>query len=718
MTSVSLQLSSNNQTSPNDVKRFVVPLILTFLMILATSAFAQPEPQPDWAWGDNFGGESVHSNLVDLDTDELGNSVALIKMVGWYKVDGSWYTSEASWDPMLIKYDSSGVVMWAKVLRGHHQEVPTALAIDNNGDIVLVGTFDRSWNLEGNNRGSHNGSRNAFAVKVNGNTGALVWFQSMYGHSNGFATATDVTVDSANNVYLHGVFTRDFHIGSGTTPDYRSSKYYNHYFASFSSRGGLRWWSVVENGRTFDSAFMTVGGNDELYVGRNIEGSWPRAFIGRMNPNNGGFMWQHEMHASRGISLADVAADNNGNVHLFGKHSGGVNLAGTTIGGSGTYYAQIRSDGSVERLQVPVWQKGRKMRIDQEDNLHVLGTFDGASFNLGGFQMSGNPHGSQMFVAKINPAHQVVWAREGGAPGAPQGGLGLGLDPSGNVYVGSDQSGNSYFGNIELTKDWRYTSLVAKLASGSLEDPTHEIDASAGEHGTISPSGIVTVDEGEDQAFIITPNYGYHVLDVEVDGDTVGAVTGYTFENVVDSHTIEASFEINSYTIAVTSEGNGSVSPVGNVSVTHGSDQDFTISPDQYYLINKVYIDGVEVAVTNAVSFEDVTSGHTLHIVFGQDIAGATDQLKDAIDALPSGVWPNKNRAKALKNQIDDAMSKYNQGDLQGAIDMLSNPIMKRTDGCANAGTVDNTDWIEDCSSQAIIMPLVQNLIDLISAEL
>jgi preprotein translocase subunit YajC len=68
------------------------------------------------------------------------------------------------------------------------------------------------------------------------------------------------------------------------------------------------------------------------------------------------------------------------------------------------------------------------------------------------------------------------------------------------------------------------------------------ITASAGAHGTISPVGPVAVITGGDQIFTITPDLNYKVLDVLVDGVSVGAVTNYTFTNVTEPHTIVASF--------------------------------------------------------------------------------------------------------------------------------------------------------------------------------
>ena len=70
----------------------------------------------------------------------------------------------------------------------------------------------------------------------------------------------------------------------------------------------------------------------------------------------------------------------------------------------------------------------------------------------------------------------------------------------------------------------------------------YTITASAGSHGSISPSGDVTVNQGSDKSFTITPDTGYSIDDVLVDGSSVGAENSYTFTNVTQDHTISAAF--------------------------------------------------------------------------------------------------------------------------------------------------------------------------------
>ena len=90
--------------------------------------------------------------------------------------------------------------------------------------------------------------------------------------------------------------------------------------------------------------------------------------------------------------------------------------------------------------------------------------------------------------------------------------------------------------NLTVTAQWRYSG------GGSSGYSYYTIKATAGTGGSISPSGNVSVREGRDQTFTITPDKGYAVANVKIDGKSIGAVKTYTFENVRRTHTIEVIF--------------------------------------------------------------------------------------------------------------------------------------------------------------------------------
>ncbi len=83
----------------------------------------------------------------------------------------------------------------------------------------------------------------------------------------------------------------------------------------------------------------------------------------------------------------------------------------------------------------------------------------------------------------------------------------------------------------------RYTSYP--LIYGQL----HEIEAVAGEGGTISPAGVSEVIFDKDLTYTITPDEGYEIEAILVDGEAVEIADTYTFEDVKTAHTISVTFK-------------------------------------------------------------------------------------------------------------------------------------------------------------------------------
>lgn len=123
------------------------------------------------------------------------------------------------------------------------------------------------------------------------------------------------------------------------------------------------------------------------------------------------------------------------------------------------------------------------------------------------------------------------------------------VDDAGNVLPGSTRvKANTAYKWRFTPADGNYTTLSGEIElyykpnGGNQYGTDHTIRASAGANGTISPAGWTSVGEGGEQTFTITPDAGYAVAKVLVDGRSVGAVTSYTFRNVTQDHTIEAVF--------------------------------------------------------------------------------------------------------------------------------------------------------------------------------
>jgi YD repeat-containing protein len=154
----------------------------------------------------------------------------------------------------------------------------------------------------------------------------------------------------------------------------------------------------------------------------------------------------------------------------------------------------------------------------------------------------------------------------------------------------------------------------------------HTITVNAGQGGTIVPQGpSLLVDHGTDQAFTIQPDTGYHIVDVVVDGQSRGPITGFTFTNVTADHAISATFAINAYSITVTAGPGGTILPPGPVvMVNYGSDQTFSITPASGYHVAEVLVDGVSEGAITTYTFGNVSANHRLQAWFSAG-TGAID---------------------------------------------------------------------------------------------
>src|SRR5262249_42021299 len=134
----------------------------------------------------------------------------------------------------------------------------------------------------------------------------------------------------------------------------------------------------------------------------------------------------------------------------------------------------------------------------------------------------------------------------------------------------------------------------------------------------ITPAGEIAVASDGTQTFAIAADTCFHVLDVLVDGVTVGPVTTYTFEHVGANHTIAASFAANpAFTIAASATAGGTISPAGEVSVACNGTQTFAFAADSCYHVFDVLVDGASVGPVTTYTFEHVAANHTIAASFG-----------------------------------------------------------------------------------------------------
>ena len=195
-----------------------------------------------------------------------------------------------------------------------------------------------------------------------------------------------------------------------------------------------------------------------------------------------------------------------------------------------------------------------------------------------------------------------------------------------------------------------YASICANVPIGVLGNNTttyHTVSASAGANGSISPSGDISVRQGGNQIFVFTPDDGYQIQSVLVDGvaNSTAQENGYyIFSNVTDNHEILVTFAWDDhpatyYTISTSAGENGSISPSGNISVKEGNSQTFVFMPDNGSKINSVLIDGVANSTAQAngyYTFSNVTGNHEISVTFTEIVSGIESVIAHQLKIFPN----------------------------------------------------------------------------------
>lgn len=159
------------------------------------------------------------------------------------------------------------------------------------------------------------------------------------------------------------------------------------------------------------------------------------------------------------------------------------------------------------------------------------------------------------------------------------------------------------------------------------DDPviTHDVTATSGANGQISPEGTVHVREGSTQRFDFYPDAGYEVDKVTVDGVEITNLASkeyYNVANVTTDRTIHVTFKKIpvQYTVNVTVSGNNpsvhTVNPKGATPVWEGEGFTVNYSPFAGYEVEKVLVNGSEVEANGSYAIASVNSNYNIEIYF------------------------------------------------------------------------------------------------------
>ncbi len=163
--------------------------------------------------------------------------------------------------------------------------------------------------------------------------------------------------------------------------------------------------------------------------------------------------------------------------------------------------------------------------------------------------------------------------------------------------------------------------------------------------GSIGSSGRLLLDHGKQLTLDFVPDQGHYIEDIILDGESIGALEHYTFEEIIEDHVIEIVFHIQSFLIHVIEGSNGTIFPYnatigpdGTIQVDYGGHQSFVFYTDDGYIVEDIIIDGHSQGPLPGYTFVDVVSDHTLEAVFTPDTPTSTWEGQPEEELI---VYPN-----------------------------------------------------------------------------
>ncbi|MES2933900.1 MAG: InlB B-repeat-containing protein [Pseudomonadota bacterium] len=448
-------------------------------------------------WAKNFGGSGAELYGMAMAIDSGGNVVVSGLSCGASPTTPA-LTKIGNCDAFVIRLNASGAITWAKNFGGSGASAyARAIAVDGSGNVVVAGNFEGASLTTP--ALSKIGIQDAFAIKLDANSGNISWVKN-FGGSSATARAHAVAVDGSGNVVLAGLFFN----GNLTTPALTKFGDFDAFVIKLDANGNTSW-------------SRNYGGSDVSYMIAEAV-----AIDGAGNVVLGG-----TTYSSLTTPLLPIIGD--GDAFVIKLNSTGTTLWAKSFGGSGAYAS------------------AKAIAVDGSGNIVLGGSVQGASLTTPALTTIG---AADAFAIKLDANGATKWASNFGGSGALAHANAIAVDGSGNLVL----AGGFQFGNLsapQLTRNGIQDALIIK------QFPHYTLAYSAGSHGSISGTSAQTVGYGvEGSAVTAVPDANCHFVNWN-DGSTTNPRTDSNIN--VD---VTANFAINTYTLSYVAGAHGSISGV------------------------------------------------------------------------------------------------------------------------------------------------------------
>ncbi len=438
-----------------------------FLLLLVNHAYTQ-----DLMWAKQIGEIGVDGGReipYDMAVDALGNVFVTGSFQGTVDFDpgpaivslsnSDFHTT----DIFIAKYDTHGNYLWAISIGGESHDIGYALAVDQNANVYVIGSFRDTVDFDPG-PGTANLFSGSFMAKYDAN-GNYIWAKNMG------CASLDIGLDGNNNIYITGVFsgTVDFDPGSGVAIRTASNRHI--FLARYDSNGNYLWAKdMVAKGQslypTSNSIAVDAIGNSYItgsfqatvdfdpgpgVADLTVMGKYPGEydiFIACYDVE-GNYKWAKSIS---GAGVEDfgygIALDRSGSLYITGQ------FGGTADFDPGPAVANLISNGDYDAFVAKydisgnyLWarklggndynnDRGNAVTTDAAGNVLVTGYFSGTvNFDAGSGLSNLVSNGwEDIFIAKYNDSGSPLWAKSMGGKRDEYGKV-LCLDRTGNIYI-------------------------------------------------------------------------------------------------------------------------------------------------------------------------------------------------------------------------------------------------------------------------------------------
>lgn len=348
----------------------------------------------------------------------------------------------------LAKFDTAGVKQWERSLAANGMACGRDVAIDSQGNIIVIGDYLGTFSFDNQSFSSNNGSRDMFIAKFNA-AGTTIWAKSYGTDSNDANTA--LVIDSSDNIVFTGwARTGIVNFGGGQVNVNNNDVF----VAKLSPDGAHLWSKVFVNPSDQHGRAVAIAPNGDVVVGGESNGNFNlggsphtitnnfEAFIGRFSGADGAFLWSRVFvgtgdQFTRGISFLP-----NGNPVVLGRFANGIDFGGgnmlATTGNSTGFLAEFDAATGVHIRSRSFGTVGTTyplgIAVDKAGHVYLEGSYNGTiDFGVQSFTAV---NVQDEFTVKLDATTWTpLWLRSTGNTG-DQSGLAIAVDRQGRAIVG------------------------------------------------------------------------------------------------------------------------------------------------------------------------------------------------------------------------------------------------------------------------------------------